>query len=52
MDTDMETLVNLAKNGDREALETLVKSIQDRIYRLALKMLYKPSDAEDVTQEI
>jgi RNA polymerase sigma factor (sigma-70 family) len=29
-----------------------VKSIQDRIYGLAIRMLYYLSDAEDATQEI
>lgn len=52
MDSDIDKLVSLAKEGDRDALETLVKSIQDRIYKLALKMLYQPPDAEDATQEI
>ena len=45
-------LISLAKEGNRDALESLVKLIQDRIYRLALKMLYQPQDAEDATQEI
>ncbi len=47
-----DELVSLAKEGDRDALESLVKSIQDRIYRFALKMMYQRSDAEDATQEI
>lgn len=52
MDYDTNELVSLAKEGDRHALESLVKSIQNRVYRMSLKMLYQPSDAEDATQEI
>ncbi len=49
---DTNILVSHAKEGDRNALESLVKLVQDRIYRLALKMLYRPQDAEDAAQEI
>lgn len=52
MNTDTNALVVQAKEGDRKALESLVKSVQGRIYRLSLKMLYHPQDAEDATQEI
>ncbi len=45
-------LVKLARGGNRDALEELLKSIQDYIYRFALRVLYKPQDAEDATQEI
>jgi RNA polymerase sigma factor (sigma-70 family) len=45
-------IVRLAMEGDKHALESLIISVQDRIYRLALKMLYQPADAEDATQEI
>lgn len=46
------TLVRRAKRGDRAALEDLVRNIQDRIYGLALRMLWHPEDARDATQEI
>lgn len=49
---DIKELVKCAKEGDRDALESLVKLISDRIYRFALKMLYQTTDAEDATQEI
>lgn len=49
---DLETAVTLARAGDREALARLVEAIQDDLYRLALRMLYHPEDAEDATQEI
>jgi RNA polymerase sigma factor (sigma-70 family) len=47
-----EHLVDLAKKGRRNALEELVVRIQDRIYGLALRILFLPEDAEDATQEI
>ncbi|MCP4715841.1 MAG: RNA polymerase sigma factor [Deltaproteobacteria bacterium] len=47
-----EILVEEAKTGNRAALESLILSIQDRIYGLALRMLWHPEDAEDATQEI
>lgn len=52
MDSDLEMLVSMAKEGDKKALEELVLQIQDKIYGLALRMLYHPSDAEDASQEI
>lgn len=48
----LEGLVEQAKEGDKDALEDLVRRIQDRIYGLAIRMLYHPADAEDATQEI
>lgn len=48
----LESLVDLAKQGQRNALEELVRRIQDSIYRLALRTLFLPADAEDATQEI
>jgi RNA polymerase sigma factor (sigma-70 family) len=52
MGSDMELLVNRAKEGNKESLEALVLKIQDKIYGLSLRMLYNPSDAEDASQEI
>ena len=48
----LEGLVQRARDGDRESLERVVSAIQDRIYGLALRMLWHPEDARDVTQEI
>lgn len=48
----LENLVEQAKNGDKDVLEEIVRRIQDRIYGLALRMLYIPADAEDAAQEI
>jgi RNA polymerase sigma factor, sigma-70 family len=52
MGTDLEMLVGAAKEGDKNALEELILKIQNKIYGLALRMLYNPSDAEDASQEI
>ena len=48
----LETLARQALDGDREALDSLVRALQDDIYRLALRMLWNREDAEDATQEI
>jgi RNA polymerase sigma factor (sigma-70 family) len=44
--------INLAKDGNPRALETLVRAIQDNVYRLALRMLADTYLAQDATQEI
>jgi RNA polymerase sigma factor (sigma-70 family) len=49
---NLDQLVEQAREGNEEALEAVVRGIQDRIYNLALRMLWHPSDAEDATQEI
>jgi RNA polymerase sigma factor (sigma-70 family) len=52
MGSNLEHYVRLAKNGKKQALETVVEQIQERIYGLALRMLGNGEDAEDETQEI
>src|SRR3984893_18792680 len=52
LEPSLDQLVEQAREGDEEALEAVVRAIQDRIYNLALRMLWHPSDAEDATQEI
>lgn len=47
-----EVLVSEIKAGSRVALETLVSRYQPWIYNLALRMVYSPQDAADVTQEV
>jgi len=47
-----QALVELAKRGDRNALEQLMERVQDKVFRLAMRMLYHPENAEDATQEI
>ncbi len=48
----LEEAVQEAVSGSREALEEVVCRIQDRLFRLSLRMLFRPADAEDATQEI
>ncbi|MBM4073056.1 MAG: RNA polymerase sigma factor [Planctomycetes bacterium] len=45
-------LVERAKNGDRAALESLVLRHQAWIYNIAVRMVFQPHDAEEVTQEV
>jgi RNA polymerase sigma factor (sigma-70 family) len=49
---ELAAVVARAKEGDREALEQLVRALQDDLFRLALRMTAHPQDAEDATQEI
>lgn len=44
-------LVESAVKGDKKSLEQLIKRHQAWIYNIALKMVWDPVDAEDVTQE-
>lgn len=44
-------LVSKAVTGDKKSLELLIKRHQAWIYNIALKMVWDPADAEDVTQE-
>lgn len=45
-------LIEKAIAGDRKSLEELVLRHQAWIYNVALKMVFYPQDAEDITQEI
>src|SRR5436305_4077812 len=45
-------LVEQAKHGDRAALEKLVLRHQAWIYNIAVRMVFRPHDAEEVTQEV
>jgi RNA polymerase sigma factor (sigma-70 family) len=45
-------LVAAAVNGDRCALEDVLRAVVDDVRRLAQRMLWHPQDAEDATQEI
>jgi RNA polymerase sigma factor (sigma-70 family) len=51
-DTTDVDLVEQAKNGDRAALEKLVLRHQAWIYNIAVRMVFQPQDAEEVTQEV
>lgn len=52
MNDDLSELVAAAQGGSPEALDRLVRAIQGPVYNLALRMLQRPVDAEDATQEI
>ncbi len=49
--TDVELAAG-ARNGDRAALERLVLRHQAWIYNIAVRMVFHPQDAEEVTQEV
>lgn len=44
--------ISQATSGDKEALETLLLSVQDIVFNLSLRMLGTVPDAEDATQDI
>jgi hypothetical protein len=48
-DLDFDELAGLAADGDRAALTELVRGLQHPMYRLALRFLGHPQDAEDAT---
>jgi RNA polymerase sigma factor (sigma-70 family) len=48
----IEDVARRAVDGDRNALDGLVRDLQGDIYALALRMLWNREDAEDATQEI
>jgi RNA polymerase sigma-70 factor (ECF subfamily) len=50
-DTTDDALLDLARTGDRRALEKLLVRHQPRVYRFGLKMCRDPEDAKDVLQE-
>jgi RNA polymerase sigma factor (sigma-70 family) len=47
----LKALADGAQAGDSKALADLVQAIADDVYRLALRMLWHPQDAEDASQE-
>lgn len=49
--TDIE-LIELATGGSQSALEKLILRHQAWIYNIALRMVFLPQDAEEVTQEV
>ena len=48
----LDRLARRAAEGDRDALTELVREIQHPMYRLALRFLGNPDDAQDACQEI
>jgi RNA polymerase sigma factor (sigma-70 family) len=51
-ETSLNELARLAVDGDRAALSELVARVQHPLYRLSLRFLGHPEDAQDATQEI
>lgn len=47
-----QEIVARARAGDASALERIITMLQPKVYRLAVRMLWHPQDAEDATQEI
>lgn len=53
LDVDVDRwLVDKARSGDVDAYEVLVRRHRGRIYRIALRMMGNPHDAEDVAQDV
>lgn len=50
-DAELRRLACAAGEGDSVALGRVIASVRDDIYRLAVRMLWHPDDAEDATQE-
>lgn len=48
----LEAQAARARAGDRASLEAVVRAIQGDVYRLALRILWHPQDAQDAAQEI
>jgi RNA polymerase sigma-70 factor, ECF subfamily len=44
-------MIMQARQGDREALAQLYRVYRDNVYRICLRMVRNPSDAEDLVQE-
>lgn len=51
-DQSLELEVVRARAGDRNAMESVVRAVQQDVYGVALRFLWHPQDAEDATQEI
>ena len=49
---ELQAIVDKAAAGDKNALETLIASVQDIVFNLSLRMLGTFADAEDATQDI
>ena len=51
-DSADSVLVEQAIGGDRAALEKLVLRHQAWVYNIAVRMVFQPQDAEELTQEV
>lgn len=50
--SQVASLAEMARDGDRNAFERLVDLFQEEIFRLVYYRTWSPMDAEDLTQEI
>ena len=46
-----QSLIEKVRGGDYQAFESLVTRYESKVYRLAIRMLRNPQDAEDALQE-
>lgn len=51
-EADLTLLVQRAQQGHPDSLSALIRAVQDDVFHLSLRMLVRPEDAEDATQEI
>ena len=49
---ELSALVKKAQAGDREALEAVIRAIQDRVYHLSMRIMANPDNASEAAQEI
>ncbi|EMJ97586.1 RNA polymerase sigma factor [Leptospira alstonii] len=47
-----DSIIDLAKRGDVQAIEKIVKNHQSWIYNIVLRMVYDREETSDITQEI
>jgi len=52
MKDSIHALIDKATSGDCDALESLIRAIQDQVFALSLRMLGSREDAQDATQDI
>lgn len=52
MEQSLNDLAKAAQDGNKDALEGVMREVQGRIFNLAIRMLKSPADAEDATQEV
>jgi RNA polymerase sigma factor (sigma-70 family) len=50
--TNEKEMIDLAVNGDKNAMEDLVRDVQDMIFNLSLRILGSVQEAEDASQDI
>lgn len=50
--SNLDEQVREAQMGNNVALENVVRAVQDYIHHLAMRILVRPEDAQDATQEI